>query len=126
MHIGRIEDGLSDNLPTGHVGGNTLTSILSVQGDWFCLKIAHDTPRPTRLFLSRVMLWALAKGPDVVDHTVGIGETGDPQEDPFTEVYYVYGTDLSPNGSTWGDVYSHVKPSLQQVREVTHLFEGQE
>ena len=125
MRTGRREERFPDSPPARHTGCRKLKSLLPAEGDWFCLRTAYESPEPARLFLSRVMVWAVAEGPEAVGHVVGIDGSGTPHDDPFMDECYVYGPDLSPNGRTWGDVYHSAEPSLQPVREVTGLFESQ-
>ncbi|MCW3096930.1 MAG: hypothetical protein JWL77_2548 [Chthonomonadaceae bacterium] len=125
MRVRRLKERLAYAPTMEHVGGTKIKSLLPVEEEWFCLQIAYDSSEPPRLFLSRVALWALVEEAYRVDRVIGIDATGIPQDDPFTDVHYLYGGDISPNGSAWRDVYRSVKPSLHQVREVTHLFESQ-
>ncbi|MCW3052839.1 MAG: hypothetical protein JWN14_2009 [Chthonomonadales bacterium] len=125
MRIRRLRESISHHSPANPVSGIKVKSMLPVEGEWFCLQIAYEAQQPPRMFLSRVVLWALVEGAYTVDHVVGIDAIGTPHQDPFSDFHYLCGADIAPNGSAWSDVYRSAEPSFYPVREVTHLFEGQ-
>ena len=125
MRIRRLKERIAPSSRAEPVGGTKIKSLLPSEGEWFCLQVAYASPEPPRLFLSRIVVWALVEGAYAIDHVIGIDATGVPHDDPFTDVHYLCGADLAPNGSAWSEVYRSSNPSLHPIREITHLFAGQ-
>ncbi len=97
-----------------------IRSILPVSGDWYCVYGCEEN----RWFIERVVAWALVRKKDEVDHVRAIASQGIPHESEGYDSYFVLGSDTSPIGPTWSEVFQTTPPSSCMVREITVAAEG--
>jgi len=93
-----------------------------VTGNWYSL--THDV-NDDRRWIDRVILWALVKVEEEVDHVKAITSNGLPHEHYYpgaADCDFVFGPDVSPIGKTWDEVYQEAIQNRMMLREVTHLF----
>jgi hypothetical protein len=87
-------------------------------GDWFAIY----TPDQVRWFIERVLLWGLVEAEHQVSHVSGILTDGLPADDTEGDRYYVLGSDRSPAGTTWREVFDGTLPTIRNVREITEMI----
>ena len=89
---------------------------MQVTADWFRVELVYESER-TRVFIERVIMWALIKESGTVERIVGLGSQGMPCETDG-DMYYVQGAELSPAGESWLSIYNSITPSKHGVREL--------
>ena len=100
----------------------TIQSCYPMDGDWFYVWQQHCD---NEWLMSRVILWALttcegSKFP----HVEGIESEGGPCGWGWDvrAAYYVKGTDLSPSGKSWNDIYRETQVScMDEMRTITNF-----
>lgn len=105
---------------------STIRECYPVNGDWFC--VTHQLGEE-RWTIERVILWALLDDKDrKVEHKIWaiVSYGGIPNLHEMTwYTYYVKGSDTSPLGKTWDEIYRSTTPTgARMVRDMTKLFDG--
>jgi hypothetical protein len=102
---------------TGVATAFWIRQLMPVSGDWYVL----TNPECDRWFIDRVVAWALVHADLSVDHVRAIDTRGMPHEDNDGDSYFVLGSDFSPLGLTWQEVYHKTSPSRCLCRDITDL-----
>lgn len=107
--------------PTSAPNTYHIRSCHPTEGDWLQVTLDRGAETP-RMFLERVILWALVEGPHTVDRIEAITSKGTPRAalGATAEDHYLvrYG-DRSPlEDQTWGQLYESITPSPLAVHEV--------
>jgi hypothetical protein len=100
-----------------------IRQVVQPTGEWFVV-----TEFEKRLFLERVVLWALVEKEDKIDHVKAVGQDGlTMPRDEDEEVSFVMGSDMAPNGQSWADLYRQTKtePKTLGGKEVSHLLHSE-
>lgn len=99
-----------------------LKELMQVNGDWFCVSFLYESGK-TRVFIERVVMWALVQEPKTVERIIGLDSSGMPfslrhSENESHDIYYVFGSDLSPAARSWSTIYHSITPHKGLVWEV--------
>ena len=104
--------------------GYNIRECYSVEGDWFYVSEWADFEKPKGRHwkIERVILWAIRTGD--ADQLVGIDRRGLPalEPDPDCDDFFVKGSDISPNGKTWDEIYRSIIPDKEMHCDITHVF----
>jgi hypothetical protein len=89
-------------------------SFTPATDDWFVLHHTEDK----RWAIERVVAWGLLQADeeqvDTLEAFLGQGLIAD-----FEDYAYVKGTDRSPVGRRWGEIYETIAPDGRNFREIT-------
>lgn len=88
--------------------------------DWFQIHLIYEEG-VTKVFLDRVIMWAIVDMPGREQRLDAITDDGTPNavfKVAEGDYYFVKASDRSPNGKTWAQIYESLTPSLLGVREV--------
>jgi hypothetical protein len=98
-----------------------IASTQAVVGDWFLLWAPKGDG--DRWFIERVVLWALVESEGHYPHIKAIGAHGLalPPEGMGNGYWFVFGSDNSPMGPTWGEIFKSAEQRVTDpCREITN------
>jgi len=106
-------------------GEKRIRHIVGSPGDWFQIQIERLTDQNDRIVMSRVCAWAVVtyehSTDSVSDLVEGIDSNGYGHGDDYLDYFYVYGTDLAPNGKSWLAVFNETPSFNWGLKDISHI-----
>lgn len=102
-------------------GKYTIHQCFKPDDDWFQVHLVYEEDT-TKMFLDRVIMWAVVDAPGKEPRLDAITDDGTPNaifRVPEGDYYFVKASDKSPSGKKWTQLYEELTPSLLGVREIS-------